>query len=31
MYLEQINGPQDVKKLSVEQLNTLADESALHY
>ena len=26
MYLEQINGPQDVKKLSVEQLNTLADE-----
>lgn len=26
MYLEQINGSQDVKKLSVEQLNTLADE-----
>lgn len=26
MYLEQINGPQDVKKLSVEQLNTLTDE-----
>ena len=26
MYLEQINGPQDVKKLSGEQLNTLADE-----
>ena len=26
MYLEQINGPQDVKKLSVEQLNTLSDE-----
>lgn len=26
MYLEQINGPEDVKKLSGEQLTQLADE-----
>ncbi len=27
MYLEKINGPADIKKLSVEQLNVLADET----
>ena len=26
MYLEKINGPEDVKKLSMEQLNVLAGE-----
>lgn len=30
MYLEKINGPADIKKLSVEQLNVLADETR-HY
>ena len=30
MYLEKINGPVDIKKLSVEQLNVLADETR-HY
>ena len=26
MYIENINGPQDVKKLTVEEMGTLADE-----
>ena len=26
MYIENINGPEDVKKLSDEQLNVLAEE-----
>ena len=26
MYIENINGPQDVKKLTVEEMRTLADE-----
>lgn len=30
MYLEKINGPADIKKLSIEQLNVLADETR-HY
>ena len=31
MYLEQINGPQDVKKLSVEQLILWQTKCVLHY
>ena len=27
MYLEKINGPEDIKKLKKEQLQTLADET----
>ena len=27
MYLENINGPEDIKKLKVEELNVLADET----
>ena len=30
MYLEKINGPADIKKLNIEQLNVLADETR-HY
>ena len=30
MYLEKINGPSDIKKLNIEQLNVLADETR-HY
>ena len=30
MYLEKINGPSDIKKLDIEQLNVLADETR-HY
>ena len=26
MYIEKINGPQDVKKLSIDELNALASE-----
>ena len=26
MYIENINGPQDVKKLTVDEMGTLADE-----
>lgn len=31
MYIENINSPEDVKKLSEDQLNVLAEEILLHY
>lgn len=31
MYLENINGPEDVKKLNDEQMTVLAEECELHY
>ena len=31
MYIEKINGPEDVKKLNIEEMTALAEKCVMHY